>query len=81
MVVSVYLLRSSYIRALGAPIGLVDKWEQHLCEIIESSQSSPEDKYQALLELAYMTGIMDRETTDTSEDEPKVTVDASINPV
>jgi hypothetical protein len=60
--------RTSAIRALDAAVGLVNEREQQLCEIIESSQSSPEEKYQALVDLAYMTAILVREMTDTSED-------------
>jgi len=55
-------------RALDAALRLGDEREQELCWIIESSQSSPDEKYQALLDLAYMTGILAREMTETSED-------------
>jgi hypothetical protein len=60
--------RASAVRALDAALKLVDEREQQLCWIIESSQSSPEEKYQALVDLAYMTAILVRETTETSED-------------
>jgi hypothetical protein len=60
--------RASAVRALDAALKLVDEREQQLCRIIESSQSSPGEKYQALLDLAYMTDILVREMTETSED-------------
>jgi hypothetical protein len=63
-----HILRASAVRALDAALRLVDEREQQLCWIIESSQSSPEEKYQALVDLAYMTAILVRETTETSED-------------
>ena len=44
--------RASAVRALDAALRLVDEREQQLCRIIESSQSSPEEKYQALVDLA-----------------------------
>ena len=44
--------RASAVRALDAALKLVDEREQQLCWIIESSQSSPEEKYQALVDLA-----------------------------
>lgn len=36
------------------------KWteERRLCAIIESAQTSPEEKYQALLDLAYLSGVL-----------------------
>jgi hypothetical protein len=60
--------RTSAIRALDAAVELVNEREQQLCQVIESSQSSPQEKYQALVDLAYMTAILVRETTETSED-------------
>ena len=63
-----HVSRASAVRALDAALRLVDEREQQLCRIIESSQSSPEEKYQALLDLAYMTDILVREMTETSED-------------
>jgi hypothetical protein len=60
--------RTSAIRALDAAAGLVNEREQQLCQVIESSQSSPQEKYQALVDLAYMTAILVRETNETSED-------------
>jgi hypothetical protein len=32
--------------------------ESRLCAIIESEQTSPEDKYQALVDLAYLSGVL-----------------------
>jgi hypothetical protein len=60
--------RTSAIRALDAAMELVNERERQLCQVIESSQSSPQEKYQALVDLAYMTAILVRETTETSED-------------
>ena len=59
--------RSSVISTLDAAVGLVDGREQQLCQIIECSQSSPEEKYQALINLAYMNAILVGETAETSE--------------
>ena len=60
--------RTSAIRALDAAVGLVNEREQQLCQVIESSQSSPQEKYQALVDLAYMTAILVREAAETNED-------------
>jgi hypothetical protein len=63
-----YVPRASAIRAPDAASRLVEEREQRLCETIESRQSSPEEKYQALVDLAYLTGILIKELDETSED-------------
>ena len=63
-----YVPRNSAIRAIDAAVWFGNEREQQLCQIIDSSQSSPEDKYEALVDLAYMTAILVRETTETGAD-------------
>jgi hypothetical protein len=60
--------RTSAVQARDAALRLVDERDQELCQIIESSASSPEEKYQALLDLACMARILVREMTEISED-------------
>jgi hypothetical protein len=63
-----HIPRTSALSVLDAAVELANEREEQLCQIIESSQSSTEEKYQALIDLAYMTGILVREITETSED-------------
>jgi hypothetical protein len=41
-------------------VTFLKRWteETRLCAIIESPQTSPEDKYQALVDLAYLSGVL-----------------------
>jgi hypothetical protein len=45
-------------RAIHAALNLCDQQKQHLCAIVESEQSTPDEKYEALVSLAYLTGIL-----------------------
>jgi hypothetical protein len=44
----------------AADASFVVRWaeESRLCGIIESEQTSPEEKYQALIDLAKMSGVL-----------------------
>ena len=48
-------------RTINVALDLLDQHKQRLCAVIESEQSTPEEKYEALVSLAYMTGILMRE--------------------
>jgi hypothetical protein len=39
-------------------IGQLDQQEQHLCAIIGSKQATPDEKFQALVDLARLAGIV-----------------------
>ena len=43
---------------------MLDQQKQELCAVIESEQATPEEKYESLVSLAYMTGIL---TCDAEE--------------
>jgi hypothetical protein len=42
----------------------VDQYELRLRTVIESEQTSPEEKFQALIDLAHLTGILVREAAE-----------------
>ncbi len=63
-----HIPRTSALNALDAAVGLANEQEKQLCRIIESSQSSTEEKYLALVDLAYMTNILVRDMAETSDD-------------
>jgi hypothetical protein len=44
---------------------LVDEHEQRLRAILESEQAAADEKFQALVDLAYLTGILAREAVET----------------
>jgi hypothetical protein len=39
-------------------VGLADQQEQRLCGIIESKEATPDEKFQALVDLAHLAGIV-----------------------
>ena len=39
-------------------LGLADQEEQRLCTIIESKQATPDERFQALVDLARLAGIV-----------------------
>jgi hypothetical protein len=45
-------------RAIEAALNLCDQHQQNLCAIVESEQATPDEKYQALVSLANLTGIL-----------------------
>lgn len=56
--------RNSYLsaeRAIHVAIDLLDQRKDYLCSIVESEQTTPDQKYEALVILACMTGILVRE--------------------
>jgi hypothetical protein len=52
--------KSQFLDLRSADASFVVRWaeENRLCAIIESVESSPEEKYQALIDLAYMSGVL-----------------------
>jgi hypothetical protein len=55
--------RNTYLsaeRIIQVALDLLDERKEHLCSIVESEQTTPDEKYQALVNLAYMTGILVR---------------------
>jgi hypothetical protein len=44
----------------SADASFVARWaeERRLCAIVESEQTSTEEKYQALIDLAYLSGVL-----------------------
>jgi hypothetical protein len=51
-------------RAVNVALNLAEQHEQRLRAILESEQASPERKFQALVDLAYLTGILVREAAE-----------------
>ena len=45
-------------RTIHAALDLFDRKKQELCSTIESEHATPEEKYEALVNLAYMTDIL-----------------------
>lgn len=43
---------------IHSALDLLDKRKQELCAVVESEQTTPDEKYEALVSLAYMTGIL-----------------------
>jgi hypothetical protein len=48
----------SAARVINVTLGLADQQEQRLCAIIESKQATPDEKFQALVDLARLAGIV-----------------------
>ena len=51
-------------RAVNAALRLVDEHEQRLRAILESEQAAADEKFQALVDLAHLTGILVREAAE-----------------
>jgi hypothetical protein len=54
----------SAARAIDVALGLADQQEQRLCAIIESKQATSDEKFQALVDLARLAGIVLRAATE-----------------
>jgi predicted nucleotidyltransferase len=48
----------SAARAINVAVTLVEQQQEQLRAIIESTQSRPEEKFQALVDLAHLAGIL-----------------------
>jgi len=48
----------SVARPIDVALGLADQQEQRLCTIIESKQATSDEKFQALVDLARLAGIV-----------------------
>jgi hypothetical protein len=57
----------SAARAINVAIGLVEQQEERLRDILESKQSTPEEKFDALVRLARLAGIMLHEVSEAEE--------------
>ena len=55
-----------FIEAVSASPEAVWTDERKLCAIIESDQTSPEEKYQALVDLAFLSGVLVRGLPDVA---------------
>jgi hypothetical protein len=45
-------------RIIHAAMGLADERKHELCDIVESDSSTATEKYEALLTLGHMTGVL-----------------------
>ena len=45
-------------QAVDAALTLLDRHKHRLTEIIESEETTPDEKYDALIVLAHMTGVL-----------------------
>jgi diguanylate cyclase (GGDEF)-like protein/PAS domain S-box-containing protein len=61
---SMLATHNSAVRAIDIAISFVDREEQRLRAIMESDTSSGEAKFQALQDLAYLSGVVVRELAD-----------------
>jgi hypothetical protein len=48
----------SAARAINVAVGLADQQEQRLCAIVESKHATPGEKFQALVDLARLVGVL-----------------------
>src|ERR1035441_3487943 len=55
---------NSALRAIDIAISFVDREEQRLRAVIESDSISGDDRFQALQDLAYLSGVVVRELAD-----------------
>lgn len=51
-------------RAMSVALDLVDQHERRLVAILESPEATSDHKYQALVDLAYLTGILVQEMAE-----------------
>ena len=52
-------------RAINVALRLVEEHEYRLHTILESEKTTPEEKFQALKDLAHLTGIVVRHAAET----------------
>ena len=45
-------------RTIETVLGVLEQHKERLCRIVESDDTTPEDKYEALIHLASLTGIL-----------------------
>jgi hypothetical protein len=51
-------------RTIHFALDLLDERKEHLCSVVESQQTTPDEKYQALVNLAHMTWVLVREAAE-----------------
>jgi len=54
-------------RGIDVALGLAEQQEHRLRDILESKQSTPDEKFQALLDLSRLAGISLHHSTDAGE--------------
>ena len=54
-------------RAINVAIGLVEQQEERLRDVLESKQAAPEEKFEALVSLAHLAGIVLHELVEGDE--------------
>jgi predicted nucleotidyltransferase len=57
----------SATRAINVAVDLAEQREERLRAIIESKQSTPEEKFEALVDLAHLAGILLHEMAEAEE--------------
>ena len=55
-----------FLQVVDTSPGAVWTEERRLCAIVESDQTSPEEKYQALVDLAFLSGVFVRGLRDVA---------------
>ena len=53
-------------RTINMALDLLDQRKDALCAIVESEHAAPEEKYEALVALAYMTGVLNTTATEVT---------------
>jgi hypothetical protein len=54
-------------QAINVATGLVEQQEERLRDILESRQSTPDEKFEALVDLAHLAGILLHEMSEAEE--------------
>jgi hypothetical protein len=57
----------SAARAMNVAVGLVEQQEERLHAVMESKLATPDEKFQALVDLAHLAGILLHEMTEDEE--------------
>jgi len=58
--------RSTVEQSIAVALELLDRKKEELCAVLESNQATPEQKYESLVALAYMTGVLTRVAAESS---------------
>jgi hypothetical protein len=59
-------MRDEHRLSLVRPVNAARNEQRRLCAIIDSSKATPDEKYQALVELALLTGVFVPELADVA---------------
>ena len=52
--------------SIAAALELLDRRKEELCAVLESNQATSDQKFEALVALAYMTGVLTRVAAESS---------------